>query len=122
MANFSRRRRHFHLSAVIDTFGLSSGPKPSENSITLPSGTDLPKAAHQPAWWEGREVRLKAESRASASVFVNRRTFDIYAYPRNGAGDHLADRDNPGEGGDSTHPVYVMFQYDPAGRPEERIV
>lgn len=68
---------------------------------------------------EGGRSVLKAESRASASGLVCRRTFDIYAYPRlkwRWKVTHLADRGNPKEKAGDDYPirVYVMFQYDPA--------
>jgi len=61
---------------------------------------------------------LKAESRASASALVYRRTFNIYENPRirwRWKVTQLSDRGNPREKTGDDYPVriYVMFQYDP---------
>ena len=66
---------------------------------------------------EGKTV-LKAESRASASALVYRRTFNIYENPRirwRWKVEQLSDRGNPKEKTGDDYPirVYVMFQYDP---------
>ena len=68
---------------------------------------------------EGGKSILKAESRASASAIVYRRTFDIYETPRirwRWKVERLPDRGNPKEKTGDDYPirVYVMFQYDPA--------
>lgn len=66
---------------------------------------------------EGKTV-LKAESRASASALVYRRTFNIYENPRirwRWKVEQLSDRGNPKEKTGDDYPirVYVMFQYEP---------
>jgi len=68
---------------------------------------------------EGNKSILKAESRASASAIVYRRTFNIYENPRlhwRWKVNQLSDRGNPKEKAGDDYPirVYVMFQYDPA--------
>ncbi|MFA5322069.1 MAG: DUF3047 domain-containing protein [Smithella sp.] len=68
---------------------------------------------------EGGKTILKAESRASASAIVYRRTFNIYENPRltwRWKVTELSDRGNPKEKAGDDYPirVYVMFQYDPA--------
>jgi hypothetical protein len=60
---------------------------------------------------------LKAESRASASALVYRRTFNVYENPRvrwRWKVEQLTDRGNPKEKAGDDYPirVYVMFQYD----------
>jgi hypothetical protein len=67
---------------------------------------------------EGGKSMLKAESRASASALVYRRTFNIYEYPRiswRWKVTQLSDRGNPRDKTGDDYPirVYVMFQYDP---------
>ncbi len=67
---------------------------------------------------EGNKSILKAESRASASAIVYRRTFNIYENPRlhwRWKVTQLFDRGNPKEKAGDDYPirVYVMFQYDP---------
>ena len=67
---------------------------------------------------DGDKSILKAESRASASAIVYRRTFNIYENPRlhwRWKVTHLSDRGNPKEKAGDDYPirVYVMFQYDP---------
>ena len=67
---------------------------------------------------EGNKSILKAESRASASAIVYRRTFNIYENPRlhwRWKVTQLSDRGNPKEKAGDDYPirVYVMFQYDP---------
>lgn len=67
---------------------------------------------------EGNKSILKAESRASASAIVYRRTFNIYENPRlhwRWKVTQLSDRGNPTEKAGDDYPirVYVMFQYDP---------
>jgi len=67
---------------------------------------------------EGNKSILKAESRASASAIVYRRTFNIYENPRlhwRWKVTKLSDRGNPKEKAGDDYPirVYVMFQYDP---------
>ncbi len=67
---------------------------------------------------EGGETVLKAESRASASALVYRRTFNIYDYPHirwRWKVTQLSDRGNPKEKAGDDYPIriYVMFQYDP---------
>jgi len=66
---------------------------------------------------EGKSI-LKAESRASASALVYRRTFNIYKNPRirwRWKVTQLSDHGNPREKSGDDYPirVYVMFQYDP---------
>ncbi len=66
---------------------------------------------------EGEKSVLKAESRASASALVYRRTFNIYENPRirwRWKVTQLSDRGNPKEkvGDDYPIRIYVMFQYD----------
>jgi len=68
---------------------------------------------------EGGKSILKAESRASASALVYRRTFNIYENPRirwRWKVTQLSDRGNPKEKEGDDYPirVYVMFQFDPA--------
>ena len=68
---------------------------------------------------EGNKTVLKAESHASASAIVYRRTFNIYEHPRiswRWKVTQLSDRGNPKEKAGDDYPirVYVMFQYDPA--------
>lgn len=67
---------------------------------------------------DGDKSILKAESRASASAIVYRRTFNIYENPRSHwrwKVTQLSDRGNPKEKAGDDYPirVYVMFQYDP---------
>ena len=67
---------------------------------------------------DGDKSILKAESRASASAIVYRRTFNIYENPRlhwRWKVTQLSDRGNPKEKAGDDYPirVYVMFQYDP---------
>lgn len=67
---------------------------------------------------EGGKYVLKAESRASASALVYRRTFNIYENSRirwRWKVTQLSDRGNPKEKAGDDYPirVYVMFQYDP---------
>ncbi|HOG10644.1 MAG TPA: DUF3047 domain-containing protein [Smithellaceae bacterium] len=67
---------------------------------------------------EGNKSILKAESRASASAIVYRRTFNIYENPRlhwRWKVTQLSDRGNPKKKAGDDYPirVYVMFQYDP---------
>lgn len=67
---------------------------------------------------EGNKSILKAESRASASALVYRRTFNIYENPRirwRWRVTELSDRGNPKEKAGDDYPIriYVMFQYDP---------
>ena len=67
---------------------------------------------------EGGKSILKAESRASASALVYRRTFNIYENPRirwRWKVTQLSDRGNPKEKTGDDYPIriYVMFQYDP---------
>lgn len=67
---------------------------------------------------EGRKSILKAESRASASALVYRRTFNIYDHPRirwRWKVTQLSNMGNPKEKTGDDYPirVYVMFQYDP---------
>jgi hypothetical protein len=66
---------------------------------------------------DGKSI-LKAESRASASAIVYRRTFNIYEHPRihwRWKVEKLSDRGNPKEKSGDDYPIriYVMFQYDP---------
>ncbi len=68
---------------------------------------------------EGEKTVLKAESHASASAIVYRRTFNIYEHPRiswRWKVTQLSDRGNPKEKSGDDYPirVYIMFQYDPA--------
>jgi hypothetical protein len=68
---------------------------------------------------EGGNSILKAESRASASAIVYRRTFNIYDHPRirwRWKVDQLSDWGDPREKARDDYPirVYVMFSYDPA--------
>lgn len=68
---------------------------------------------------EGEKTVLKAESHASASAIVYRRTFNIYEHPRiswRWKVTQLSDRGNPKQKAGDDYPirVYVMFQYDPA--------
>ncbi|NTW76415.1 MAG: DUF3047 domain-containing protein [Syntrophaceae bacterium] len=68
---------------------------------------------------DGEKTVLKAESHASASAIVYRRTFNIYEYPRikwRWKVTQLSNRGNPKEKAGDDYPirVYVMFQYDPA--------
>ncbi|MEN6374423.1 MAG: DUF3047 domain-containing protein [Smithella sp.] len=68
---------------------------------------------------EGEKTVLKAESHASASAIVYRRTFNIYEHPRiswRWKVTQLSDRGNPKEKAGDDYPirVYIMFQYDPA--------
>ncbi len=67
---------------------------------------------------EGGKSILKAESRASASAILYRRTFNIYEHPRirwRWRVTHLSDRGNPKEKSGDDYPIriYVMFPYDP---------
>ena len=67
---------------------------------------------------EGDKSILKAESRASASAIVYRRTFNIYESPQlhwRWKVTQLFDRGNPKKKAGDDYPirVYVMFQYDP---------
>ena len=67
---------------------------------------------------EGGKTILKAESRASASAIVYRRTFNIYENPHltwRWKVTKLSDIGNPKEKAGDDYPirVYVMFQYDP---------
>lgn len=67
---------------------------------------------------EGDKSILKAESHASASAIVYRRTFNIYENPQlrwRWKVTQLSDRGNPKEKAGDDYPirVYVMFQYDP---------
>jgi hypothetical protein len=68
---------------------------------------------------EGGNSILKAESWASASAIVYRRTFNIYDHPRirwRWKVDQLSDWGDPREKARDDYPirVYVMFSYDPA--------
>ena len=68
---------------------------------------------------EGGKSILKAESRASASAIVCRRTFNVYETPRlrwRWRVSQLSDGGNPKEKAGDDYPirVYVFFQYDPA--------
>ncbi len=68
---------------------------------------------------EGNKSILKAESHASASAIVYRRTFNIYENPQlrwRWKVTQLSDRGNPKEKAGDDYPirVYVMFEYDPA--------
>jgi hypothetical protein len=68
---------------------------------------------------QGGKSVLRAESHASASAIVCRRTFNIYENPRlrwRWKVAELADRGNPKDKTGDDYPirVYVMFQYDPA--------
>jgi hypothetical protein len=68
---------------------------------------------------EGGKSVLKAESRASASGLIHRKTFNVYENPRlrwRWKVTQLADRGNPREKAGDDYPirVYVMFPYDPA--------
>lgn len=67
---------------------------------------------------EGNNGILKAESRASASGLICRRTFSIREAPRvrwRWKVTHLADKGNPKEKGGDDYPlrIYVLFPYDP---------
>ena len=67
---------------------------------------------------EGNKSILKAESHASASAIVYRRTFNIYENPRltwRWKVTELSNRGNPKVKAGDDYPirVYVMFQYDP---------
>ena len=67
---------------------------------------------------EGGKSLLKAESHASASAIVHRRTFNVYDYPHirwRWKVTQLSDRGNPKEKAGDDYPirVYVMFRYDP---------
>lgn len=67
---------------------------------------------------EGEKSILKAESNASASAIVYRRTFNIYENPHlrwRWKVTQLSDRGNPKEKSGDDYPirVYVMFQYNP---------
>ncbi|MDD5170817.1 MAG: DUF3047 domain-containing protein [Syntrophales bacterium] len=67
---------------------------------------------------EGGKSVLKAESHASASAIVYRRTFNVYENPRirwRWKVTELSDRGNPMEKSGDDYPlrIYVMFQYDP---------
>ena len=62
---------------------------------------------------------LKAESRASASALVHRRSFNVYENPHlrwRWRVEQLSDRGDPKEKAGDDYPirVYVMFSYDPA--------
>lgn len=76
----------------------------------------------------GDKTVLKAESRASASAIVYRRTFNIYESPRlhwRWKVDQLPAHGNPKNKGGDDYPirVYVVFQYDPASAtPGERLI
>jgi hypothetical protein len=66
---------------------------------------------------DGKSI-LKAESRASASAIVYRRTFNTYEHPRihwRWKVTQLSDRGNPKEKSGDDYPIriYVMFPYDP---------
>jgi hypothetical protein len=68
---------------------------------------------------EGNNSILKAESRASASGLVYRRTFNIHENPRlrwRWNVTHLSNNGNPKQRGGDDYPlrIYVMFPYDPA--------
>jgi hypothetical protein len=68
---------------------------------------------------EGGKSILKAESYASASAIVYRRTFSVYENPQlrwRWKVTQLSDSGNPKEKAGDDYPirVYVMFQYDPA--------
>jgi hypothetical protein len=67
---------------------------------------------------EGGKSVLRAESRASASALVYRRTFNIYETPRirwRWKVTQLSDQGSPREKAGDDYPIriYVMFQYDP---------
>jgi hypothetical protein len=67
---------------------------------------------------EGDTPVLKAESHASASAIVYRRTFNVYDYPMirwRWKVTQLSDRGDPREKAGDDYPIrlYVMFQYDP---------
>ena len=71
---------------------------------------------------EGNKSILKAESHASASAIVYRRTFNIYENPQlrwRWKVTQLSDRGNPKEKAGDDYPirVYVMFQYNPDNAP-----
>lgn len=68
---------------------------------------------------EGDKSILKAESHASASAIVYRRTFNVYEYPQlqwRWKVAQLSHSGNPKEKAGDDYPirVYVMFAYDPA--------
>jgi len=68
--------------------------------------------------YEGGKSILKAESHASASAIVYRRTFNIYENPRirwRWKVTQLSDQGNPKEKSGDDYPirVYVLFQHDP---------
>jgi len=68
---------------------------------------------------EGGKTVLKAQSHASASALVCRRTFNVYEYPNlrwRWKVTRFSGTGNPKEKSGDDYPirVYVMFQYDPA--------
>lgn len=77
---------------------------------------------------EGDKSVLKAESRASASAMICRRTFNVYENPRirwRWKVDRLSDRGNPKDKTGDDYPirVYIVFQYDSAlAAPGERLI
>ncbi len=66
----------------------------------------------------GKRSFLKAESMASASAIVYKKTFNVYEYPRmrwRWRVDNIYTKGNPRDKSGDDYPirVYVMFQYDP---------
>jgi hypothetical protein len=105
---------------------FSSGPdvlfRENFDSLALWESLTFPKIKAHSTYSlvkEGDTSILKAESRASASAMVYRRTFNVYENPRirwRWKVDQLSDWGDPREKARDDYPirVYVMFSYDPA--------
>ena len=113
----------FFFLTVVTSFAAGSDVLFRENFDSLAQWEPLtfPKIKAHSTYTlvrDGGKSVLKAESRASASAIVYRRTFNIYENPRirwRWKVTQLSDRGNPKEKTGDDYPIriYVMFQYDP---------
>jgi hypothetical protein len=109
--------------AVVPVVAADSNPFFRENFDSLSQWEPLtfPKIKAHSLYTlvrEGEKSVLKAESHASASALVHRRTFNVYDTPRlrwRWKVEQLSDRGDPKEKAGDDYPirVYVMFSYDP---------
>jgi hypothetical protein len=121
---------HFHFSillllflAGVPVFAADTAVLFRENFDSLAQWEPLtfPKVKAHSTYTlvkEGGKSILKAESRASASAIVCRRTFNVYENPRihwRWRVSQLSDGGDPKEKAGDDYPirVYVVFQYDP---------
>ena len=118
-------------AALIFTIALSAAPVLTENkhilfcedfkNLSNWEPLTFPKIKKHSTYTivnEGGHTFLKAESHASASAIIYKKTFNVYEYPRmrwRWKVDNVYTKGNPHEKSGDDYPIriYVMFQYDP---------